>query len=220
MRTLFRRCVFLLCAAAGVGGALFFPHAGAFLVREDAFTEADVALILSGLPLSRTFAARDLYRDGRVREIWAIPEPLNKIEGEMVKDQVKEDLVKYGLFDPRRPQWAEQILVAAGVPKPHIRMLPTSANGTFAEARLVREWIRGRPSTTLVLITSKSASRRARMIFRHVLKQEPVRIVAYPTPYDPFEPVGWWTQPRAALSVVMEYEKLIANCLAIAIGNE
>ena len=207
----------LLIAGVAGSGACFL-HAGEFLVAEDAFTHADVALVLSGLPISRAFAASDLYRQGRVGQVWAIPEPPNKIEGEGVTDEVRKELIALKLFDPSLPQWSERILVAAGVPRERIVMLPTFANGTIGEARLVATFLHGRSPHSLVLITSKSASRRARFIFRRVLRQAHVQIFSAPTPYDSFESKRWWARPRNALTVVMEYQKFLANALTLTLG--
>ena len=189
-------------------------------MAEDPFTDADIALVLSGLPTSRAFAASDLYLQGRVDEVWVIPEPPNKVEGEVVNDQLKEELIKRGLLDPTLPQWAERILMATGVPKSKIVVLPDSANGTIKEAPEVRAMLKLRLPTRLVLVTSKSASRRARYVFRHFFKNSNVQVLSYPTPYDPFEPHRWWSQPRNALTVVMEYEKFLANIVTLAWGRQ
>ena len=186
-------------------------------MAQDPFDHAEIALVLSGLPISRSFAARDLYRQGRVEQIVVIPEPPNKIEGEMIGDQVKEELIQRRLVDPALPQWAERILVATGVPKSKLVVLPHPVHGTILEAKAVRAWFHDRLPHRLVVITSKSASRRARVIFRHEFRKDHVQIVAYPTPYDSFEPHQWWAQPRNALTVVTEYEKLLTNLLTLTL---
>jgi len=198
--------------AAGWG----FIRAGEFLIVEDAFDHADVAVVLSGLPTSRALAARDLYRQRKVDRILIIPEPPTKIEGEVVTEAAREELVRLKLVDPRPSQWAERILVASGVPRSHMAWIPQPANGTIVEATLVRAWVRQQPPRSLVLITSKSALRRARFIFRTVLKKEGVQIFCYPPPADPFDPNRWWSQPRQALTVLTEYEKLLVNALTLA----
>ena len=209
----------LTLLAVGVAIGFCFPRAGAFLVVNDSFTHADLAVVLSGLPTARTFGASDLYRQGKVDQVLVIPEPPNKIEGEGVSDQIKAQLVALKLVDPALPQWAQRILVATGVPKKKIIMLPRFADGTMTEARLVRNFLERHPPHSLVLVTSKSASRRARFIFRHVFAGTPVAILSSPTPYDPFEATRWWAQPRNALTVVMEYEKLLTNAITLTLGK-
>jgi uncharacterized SAM-binding protein YcdF (DUF218 family) len=196
------------CGLLAAAAAWAVPRAGAFLIVQDAFDRAEVALVLSGGPVARTLAARDLYRQGRVSRIAIIPEP---------PDPAGEELVKLGLVDPAHP-FSERILTASGVPQDRIAFLPRPAEGTIDEARLSRAFFQGRWPRTLVLITSKSATRRARFIFRRVCRNEPVAILAHPTPYDPFEPRRWWTHPRHALHVVMEYQKFFINALTLLFG--
>ena len=205
----------LVAALAGL--AAFLPRAGTFLVAEDPFTHADVALVLSGLPTSRAFAARDPYRQGRVDEIWILPEPPNTVEGEVVGSQVAEELVRLKLFNPVSPQWAARVLASSGGPVSKLIVLLRSADGTIREAPQARELVRVRRPKSLVVVTSKSASRRARMIFRHTFKKDGVAVFSYPTPYDSFEVGRWWTKPRNALTVVTEYEKLLVNALTLAL---
>lgn len=196
--------VLLLLTAA----AVLFIEAGNFLVREDAFDRAEVALVLSGGDVLRPLAARDLYLAGRVERILVIPEP---------RGRAWEELVKLKIEDPDHPL-SERILTVSGVPRNKITFLPRSVDGTIGEAREVREFLRGRFPGTLVLITSKSASRRARFIFRQVLKGEPVTVLSSPSPYDGFEPARWWAQPRSALYVLMEYLKFAANAATLALS--
>ncbi len=215
-RRTWRRLIVVLVVAMLLASGLFIPHAGSWLVVADPVTHAEVAVVLSGLPTSRAFAARDLYRQGLVEEIWVIPEPVQKIEGEMVRQEVFEELVHHGLIEPTREQWAQRILVAMGIPQDKVVMLPKPAHGTINEAHWVREAFHDRLPTRLVIITSKSASRRARYIFQTVFKHDEIDILSYPTPYDSFEAQRWWSNPRNALTVVTEYEKLLINMLTLA----
>jgi len=209
-----------LVVGLGVVGAaaMGFAQAGRFLVVVDPFDRAEMALVLSGLPTSRAFAARDLYRAGRVREILVIPEPPTKVEGEVVGAPIAKELVALKLFDPGRARWAQRILVATGVPASAVTVLPQHADGTITEAHRVRLFLDGRLPASLVIITSRSASRRARMIFRRVFREDPVQVFSSPTPYDAFEPDAWWSNPRNALNVVTEYQKLVVNTLTLALG--
>jgi uncharacterized SAM-binding protein YcdF (DUF218 family) len=198
-----------------LGAVVLFTQAGTWLVVKDPFGHAPVAVVMSGLPISRSFAARDLYTQGRVDRLLIIPEPPNKIEGEVVPDRLTHELTRWGLFDPTLPQWAVRILTAAGVPETAISVLPRSVNGTINEAQAVRSWFGDQVPKQFVVITSPSASRRARVIFREIFRDDEVQIVLSPTPHDGFLPERWWTSPRTALTVVTEYQKLLANALTL-----
>lgn len=199
--------VIVLIGITGLGTILLLPLAGHFVVTEDQFVHVDTALILSGDPIRRALAARDLYLQGRVEQILIVPEPPNP---------VNQELVKLGLEDPTFPPLSERILVASGVPQEKISFLPEPADGTIVEAHRVRTFLAGRLPSRLAVITSKYASLRACFIFRHVLTG--VEVYCYPTPYDPFTPERWWARPRDALHVVMEYQKLSVNLVTLAIG--
>jgi len=196
--------VALLFGGVGVG-IFLFSHAGRFIVMEDEFAHSEAAVVLSGDPVRRALAARDLYRQGRIERILVVPEP---------SDQVDAELIGLGLLPLNRV--AERILVGSGVPLPKIVFLPDSADGTIAEAHRVRRFLEGQLPSSLVVITSKFASRRACFIVRWILY--PVEIFCYPTPYDSFKPDRWWAQPRHALMVIMEYQKFLVNVFALALG--
>ena len=205
---LVRRLLVVVFALSLVGGALWFPHAGQFLVDGDAFDHAEIALVLSGESIGRSLAARDLYRQGKVDRIVVVPDPVGRTQAE---------LVRLGLADSKHPQWAERILLASGVPPSNVTFLPEPVDGTIVEALRVREFLRGRFPKRLVVVTSRLASRRACYIFRHIFRDESVTIICSPTPYDSCEPDRWWAHPRTALYVLMEYQKFLVNALTLAL---
>jgi uncharacterized SAM-binding protein YcdF (DUF218 family) len=196
--------LFMALAGLAVGAG------GRFLVESDTFSDADIVVVLSGGQTLRTLTARDLYRAGRVRHILIIPEPPPDLE-------VKEELIKLGLVDPSEPAFSERILVASGIPRAAFEFLPEPADGTINEARGVRRFLADRPAKRIVVVTSKFASRRACLIFRRVLDGR--EVYCAPSSYDRFDPRGWWRQPRDALSVVMEYQKLAANLVSLAFAR-
>jgi uncharacterized SAM-binding protein YcdF (DUF218 family) len=181
-------------------------YAGTFLVLDQRFDTADIALVLSGDPVVRTLAARDLFREARVRRIVVIPEPPRgaRIEAAMATLNLADSRISI----------AEQILIASGVPASAVAFLPEPADGTIVEARRVKQFLKGAPAPRrIALVSSKFSSRRACFIFRQVLKD--VEIVCAPSSYDAFDAHVWWKPPRNALNVVMEYQKFIANVLTL-----
>ena len=202
--------LFLLIVLVAVTAAVSAPKAGRALVVEDRFERADTAVVLSGSPVVRSLAAAKLYLDGRVGEIVVIPEP---------PEPGREKLIRLKLLDPSQPPMSKRILLASGVPASKIRFLPSPVDGTISEAQQVRAFLSGRYPATLVIVTSKFAARRARFIFRRILASEHVRVLAYPSPDDPFEPDRWWAQPRNALTVVTEYQKLVSNGLTLLLAK-
>lgn len=186
---------------------LIARYAGEFLVRRDALTRADVAIVLSGEPSTRTLAARDLYRERRIRRIVIIPEAQRDAA-------VQRELDALRIATP--PSLVPRILLASGVPSSAFVVLPDAAEGTIEEARRVEAYLRDERSRRIVVITSKFASRRACFIFSRVLKGR--EILCWPTPYDSFEPRTWWRHPRDAMQITMEYQKLVANALMLIVA--
>jgi uncharacterized SAM-binding protein YcdF (DUF218 family) len=195
----------VLVVALAVAG---FAAAGRFIVASDAFVEADLAVVLSGGQVIRTLAARDLYRAGRVRGIVLIPEPPRD-------PAIEAELLRLELITPEETSFAERILVASGVPRSAFEFLPEPHDGTINEARAVKRFLAARPAKRVAIVTSKFASRRACLVFRMVLDGRTVYCA--PSPYDPFKPDGWWRQPRHALDVAMEYQKLVANLVTLLV---
>lgn len=203
-----------LAVIAGAGafllmaGGTFFVAAGALLVERGEVRDADLAVVLSGEPVTRALAARDLYRAGQARAVLVIPEPR--------WPALEAELRRLGLEEIVRGRIAERILAAGGVSPEALAVLHGPADGTIMEARRVRAFLRERPARRIAVVTSTFASRRACFIFRRVL--DGVDVVCAPTPYDEFDRGRWWRQPRHALLVLMEYQKLVANSVMLAAG--
>ena len=193
-----------------------FLQAGHWLIDDDTVEQADVAVVLSGDPVRRSLAARDLYKQGRVRRILVIPEP---------GDPIEKELEALGLRHPGQPQWSEQVLLASGVPKSQVAFLPQPVDGVINEAVQVRQFLKdgtaGEDSLprSLAVITSKFASRRSCWAFERIFASDSVQINCHPTPYDGFQAERWWAKPRNALMVTMEYQKLVVNAVSLLLNR-
>jgi len=192
-----------------LSGAFFFPHAGRFLVVSDPFERADAGLVLSGQPIQRILAGRDLLLSGRVDRLLVIQEPS--------APQVAGELVRLGLLDAERPEWSYRILQLSGAPMDRVVFLPP-AQSTRGEAVVLRGYLRSHRIRRIVLVTDKFHTRRARPLFRWILKGEGVEILSFSNPYDPFEPDGWWRRPLDLRPVLIEYVKLGVNAVVVGLG--
>ncbi len=182
-----------------------WPRLGLWIVEQDTFDHADLAVVLSGNPVQRSLAARDLYLQRKIDRVLIIPEP---------RDQtIEKEMIKLGLKDPHKKTvpTSEAILVKSGVPKTAIAFFPQPVDGTILEAPAIHNFLEGHMPKKMVVITSRFASRRACTIFRQVFKNDPVDIFCSPTSYDSFNPKKWSEKPRDALYVLMEYQKLVVN---------
>ena len=211
------RVVRFLLLALLIGSALglALPRAAAWLVVNDRVPHADLAIVLSGDPVRRTLAARDLFLAGTVDRILIIPEPPED-------RSLETELARLGLIDPsaqKPPPWPARILAASGVPRDRFAFLSESVDGTINESRHVHQALAAAMPRSLAVVTGPLASRRAKFIFARRFAPERVRVFAVPTTYEPVQLARWWTKPRNALQVVTEYQKLLANALMLLTGG-
>ncbi|MBI3404294.1 MAG: YdcF family protein [Acidobacteria bacterium] len=81
-------------------------------------------------------------------------------------------------------------LAEHGVPQEAIVHFPNYAENTREEALAIRNLLRQRGWTRVIVVTSASHSRRARYIFQHVLTGVEMRMVA--APEAAYDPNSWW----------------------------
>lgn len=171
------------------------------LVKQDEARNADLIVVLAPNTASRTLKARDLYTRGFARKILLIPEPPEPLH-------LRQELEKLGF--PRRGGYstAQRILMAAGVPVSAIEQLPTHAENTTDETRVVAAYAAEHGVKSILLVTSAMNSRRACWLFRRNLPSQ--HISCQPTPYEQIK-----YDRKIVLSVINEYFKLAANRLGI-----
>ncbi|GIW40648.1 MAG: hypothetical protein KatS3mg076_1225 [Candidatus Binatia bacterium] len=204
-RSPWRRAAVLAGSFLLVGVSLLYAFreplleaSGRFLVVQDEVRPADAIVVLAGSFPDRILHAADLYERGVAPRIVLTvgPEPPGSAELRRRKLKVTEQHERNRLLARR-----------LGVPPEAIVVVRERAGSTIAESRaLVREL--GRMGIRrVVLVTSKTHSRRARDIFRFVTREQGIEVLVSPTPYDPFSPRGWWRKRVLARRVVTEYGK-------------
>jgi len=192
-----KKCgLFLLVVffAAVVGAAAGLSYAGKWLSAGDRPQPADAILVLGG-HYSRPFQAADLYRQGFARKIY-ISVPAREDQHRLLDEA--------GVAFPREEEIMRQVLLKRGVPANAIEYFGKDSISTAAEAQAARAlFAKGAPR--LLVVTSPSHLRRARMIFSDALPAADVRVVA--TSYDPL-PLAWWKDQSAARNVLLELAKI------------
>lgn len=103
---------------------------------------------------------------------------------------------------------AQRILIAAGVPFSAIDQLPTPAENTTEETRLVAAYAAEHGVKSILLVTSAMNSSRACWLFKRNLPS--AHISCQPTTYEQIK-----YDRKIVLSVVNEYFKLAANRVGI-----
>jgi uncharacterized SAM-binding protein YcdF (DUF218 family) len=85
-------------------------------------------------------------------------------------------------------------LVASGVARERIDVLPRRVYRTTDEAEAVRQWVVAHRVSSLMVVTSPYHTRRAFATFRHLLVGSGVAVGVQPASKSPAVPARWWTR--------------------------
>ena len=194
----FARCALSFLMLLGGGAAMLGAgawFAADWLTAGDAPVKADHLLVLSGDPLRAVFAA-ELYRDGFAQDVYLTrtmrPEWFRTYDELGITFQSPEDITTAVLL--KKGVAARDIHFIGGQP----------VISTADEARATRDFFAKSGVTRLLIVTSPSHVRRAKMIFHDALPGMPVAVVA--TPYGRL-PEKWWRDQATARQVVLEFAK-------------
>ena len=172
---------------------------GSVLVTEDPLYAADVIVVLMGGVPDRIVHAVELYRKGYgARIIMVRSRDFSNYE---IIDALELDLP--GMMDISR-----NIALQFGVPDASIVIIDDLADSTWDEALAIKEYMEQQGERSLILVTSKYHSARAKKTFSKVLG-DGCRVISRPSPYDPFDPNDWWKDRRQSRNVFFEYQKLL-----------
>jgi uncharacterized SAM-binding protein YcdF (DUF218 family) len=195
----------LLLVAGGAAVALLFvTSAGRWLVVRDPLpARADAIVIMAGGIGDRSLEAADLYRAGVAPKVVVTRE---RIDGGTLRLRAR------GVRLPESHDLLRLALESLGVPASAIVDLHRRNRSTESEARTIARWACAHRVTTLVVVTSRSHSRRARMILARALGPG-IRLSMQPSRHDTFAASRWWRVRHAAKTVLSEYQKLANHWL-------
>lgn len=191
----------LIIAAITVTSPAWLKVIGQFLVVSDEPMKSGAIVVLSGSVPDRVLEAAELYKDGfsdRIILLRGMLSPAHKY----VEEQLGLDLPDNGEINAL-------VLKKLGVPDEKITIVREDAESTEMEARVVKRLLNSIGIKRILLVTSKSHTRRAKMIFRSVLGED-VEVRAIPSRYDDFEPLKWWKRRKDVRQVIFEYQKMLA----------
>jgi len=190
-------------------GALTFSSAGRLLVRVDALdpaTPADAIYVLGGSHVDRWLESVELYQAGHA------PRILLSRGG---TDQGERLLVSRGITVPNSATSARALMIdQLGVPASAVDALSTPVDNTAHEAEDIAERVRRDGWSHIIVITSRSATRRAGYAFERVLGDN-VRITMRDTRFDDFNATWWWRSRPSFRQTFFEFPKLVAYRLGL-----
>lgn len=157
----------LLLAAGGLllFATLLLPAAlELWLVVRGGPERAEALVVMAGSPGERLPAAVRLYRQG------AAPRILLTNDGVLSAWSPEQQRNLYHV------EWAELELLAAGVPRAAIVILPFSASGTMYDAGHAVAYARAQGLKSLLVVTSDYHTRRTLWCFRRAAGTEPLEL--------------------------------------------
>lgn len=174
---------------------LWLPLIGRFLVVADPLAPADAVIPLAG-DRSRVAAAADLLHQGFAPVL------------------VLSDM--WTGAEPDRIPYLEQVFsqaLALGVAPGRIMTLSAQPASTCAEALALRSFAQRQGFRRLLVVTSPSHTRRARMILRSVFADTDTTVAVRPATNAPYHPDRWWLSASGRRETLSEYLKLVVFLL-------
>lgn len=172
---------------------------GKFLVIDEAPVCSDAVIVLNtGVEYyPRLIEAAGLYNQGYVKKI--------VINGNRKTDTLRR-LEELGL--EYCCPWYEdrlRILELYGIPREDVITISAEdVYDTITEANAVGDAITGKGISLVLIVTSKSHTKRAKHIWQHVIGNE-LKIKMISAKDDPYDPEGWWKSGRQIKWVLSEY---------------
>ena len=181
---------------------LIMPNLGRWLVDEDKLQAIDMIVVLTGSVPDRILQAVDIYNERYSDKIVLV----NSYRGNY------NIFVERGVeIPPGDAQLSKIAAINLGVPEENILILEGSARSTQEEALVIREYIRNnREIESIILVTSKFHSGRAKKIFKKALSSldREIDICVRSSKYDMSNVDEWWRNREDFEGVVFEYLKL------------
>ena len=191
-----------LLAAMGIAAITAFVFreplltdlARAWVVDQPA-SQADAIVILGGNIEDRPFAAANLFH--------------HQVAPVILYMDVSGDPVSQLGVNPSERELTRRILLSNNVPESALQAIGRQVDSTYDESRAVRTWARQTGATSIVIITDLFHTRRARWIFRHELRDTPVKVYVVPVNPRQYDINNWWKKEDGVIAFQNEIIKSI-----------
>ena len=184
-----------------IAGIFMVPKLGQWLVVEDELQESDLILVLMGSVYDRILEAVDLYNEGYSDKVVLINSYL----------AAKDVIINRGIKVYGDTMLSKMAAIDLGIPEEDVLILEGNSRSTNDEAMTIREYVRNNKEIkSIILVTSKFHSGRAKKIFKKALSvlDREIDIYCSPSKYDPSNVNHWWRNREDFEWVVFEYLKL------------
>lgn len=188
-----------------VGHPLVLRGLGSYLVMEESLQKVPVIVVLAGEAPFRAMEAAELYKDG-----WATKIILTRGK----RDQAYYALESLGI---KFTDYNREILLRLGIPGDAVVLLDEEVENTVQELSAVIRLLRANGWKHVIVVTSKTHSRRSAVIWNHLSQGNPKAIVRW-AKRDPFVVDNWWKKRGYAFVVLREYLGLMNLWLGLPMG--
>jgi len=204
------RLVFAAILTALIVAFGAFANAGHWLLVDDPLQLSRAVVVFGGQVPFRAMEAAKIYKQGFAREVWLT-------EG----GYTEEDAALEELGIERTPDhvYSRRVLEREGVPAEAIRILSGHNSNTADEVRLVSRQMQAAGGDRVILVTSKSHSRRVKVLWHSLAGDHHQASVRYAT-RDPFQPARWWLNTADAMSVSREWFGLLNAWVGFPVKSE
>ena len=167
---------------------------GQWLMVADPLEPAKAIVVLSGRVPFRAMEAASIYREGLAQEVWLTREVVGPEE---------QALDRLGVAVVRGDAYNRAVLERLGVKPEAIRLLGDDVWNTVDEVRLIAGELGRAGGDRVIIVTSKTHSRRVRTTWAAIVGASPRAIIRYARE-EPYDARGWWRTTRDALDVSRE----------------
>jgi uncharacterized SAM-binding protein YcdF (DUF218 family) len=180
-----------VCSVMALALAAFLG-VGRWLVREDPAVKVRAISVLSGRMPLRAMEAAKLYREGYAPEVWLTH-----------SSEPGETLKAMGIAFKGEEVYNTRVLIHEGVPAGAIHVLEPPIVNTADEIRVISMALEREKDRSVLIVTSKVHTRRARLLWRKLVPRD-YRAIVRAASDDPFDPRHWWRSTSDVFDVVRE----------------
>ncbi len=181
----------------------YLPAAGNYLVIQDKLEKADAIFVFGGSVPNRIIEAADIYKNGYAPLI---------IISKYPKPEGYEHLKEKGISYPEGHDTNKSIAIKLGIPESNIVITKDRNSSTFEELVRLNKFCKDHDYKKIILVSSKSHTKRISKIFSDISEGKIRGIVRY-TKYDTYDPLNWWKNRGSLRQTMFEYQKLLHHFL-------
>jgi uncharacterized SAM-binding protein YcdF (DUF218 family) len=201
-----RRHLLPVLALLAAAGACLFLSLGHLVMSLDPIQRSDAIYVLGGSRVNRVVEALRLYREGAAPRI---------VLSGGAREYGEAELAREGIHLPNDAEVSRDLLVTKlHVPAAAVIVLPDIVDNTAQEADAIKPVAEAEGWHQLIVITERTATRRAGFAFRRVLSPR-VTVIVTSNRDDPYNPNRWWSARWSVRSTFYEAPKLLAYWLGL-----